>query len=591
MKIKNLLKATVATLVAGAMGLAGVGSAMADTTRISAEDLAKNQTLTVAADDDISNRTLKAVPLAYYSYAQTDGMGSITGLDLIDAGKASAIADALTKANIDTKSKKDQTAGYDYDASNPMVWVVQNLLDSEDSPWAGKLRDFLDQLKHESAVTGDNGTKFIATPDDNTEQTASVRPGVYAVVDTTKTGQASIIMFNGTGIHYSKENRNLMWLKNTKTGGGTYLGEVSYKVSDTEVTKAITGVEDGVKEEEIERLVPSYERKEPSGEYAKESSGEYAVAKTSIGKKVSFKMTSVVPVWTGYDHYYYALNDTYSDGLTFNADSVKVTVGGKALTAGKDYKVTTETGKFHILFAPTADNSSDIIAAKTTFPVGAEVLVTYTMTVNKNAHVDGVDTNTSEVEYSHNPNNVTDHEKTPGDTNYVYVGKFTLTKTDTNNAPLAGAVFNIKDAKNNIVKFVKVNDNEYRVADSTEAATASADITTTDKNNGVITLKGLYGAYTVTETKSPFGGSILPEFTLTVGVTQSQDHNTSTSSLTAFGQDSNKLASKTSDDGVTVINARNIADMPKTGAVWLSIFGVMTVLLAGASALLLRRKA
>lgn len=270
---------------------------------------------------------------------------------------------------------------------------------------------------------------------------------------------------------------------------------------------------------------------------------------------------------------------------------MNVTVGGKALTAGKDYKVTTEAGKFHILFAPTADGSSDIIAAKTTFPVDAEVLVTYDMTVNKNAHVDGVDTNTSEVEYSHNPNTVTDHEKTPGDTNYVYVGKFTLTKTDTNNAPLAGAVFNIKDAKSNIVKFVKVGDNEYRVADSTEAATASADITTTDKNNGVITLKGLYGAYTVTETKSPFGGSILPEFTLTVGVAQSKDHNTSTSSLTAFGQDSNKLASKSSDDGVTVINARNIADMPKTGAVWLSIFGVMTVLLAGASALLLRRKA
>lgn len=572
MKTKNLLKATVATLVAGAMGLAGVGSAMADTTRISAEDLAKNQTLTVEANGDISNRTLKAVPLAYYSYAQTDGTDNITGFDLIDAGKASAIADALTKANIDTKSKKDQTAGYDYDASNPMVWVVQNLLDSEDRPWAGKLRDFIDQLKNEAAVTDDNGTKFIATPDDNTEQTASVRPGVYAVVDTTKTGQASIVMFNGTGI----DGKTTLALKN---GAKTYtLGTVDYKVSDTAVRKAITGVEDGVKEEEIK-----LEREE--------SSGEYAVAKTSIGKKVSFKMTSWVPVWTGYDHYYYALNDTYSDGLTFNADSVKVTVGGKALTAGKDYKVTTETGKFHILFAPTADNSSDIIAAKTTFPVDAKVLVTYDMTVNKNAHVDGVDTNTSEVEYSHNPNTVTDHQKTPGDTTYVYVGKFTLTKTDTNNVPLAGAVFNIKDAKNTPVKFVKVGNNEYRVADSTEAATASADITTTDEKNGVITLKGMYGAYTVTETKSPFGGSILPEFTLTVGVAQSTDHNTSTSSLTAFGQDSNKLASKSSDDGVTVINARNIADMPKTGAVWLSIFGVMTVLLAGASALLLRRKA
>lgn len=578
MKTKNLLKATVATLVAGAMGLAGVGSAMAADTRVDASKLgdgaAARQTLTVAADEDISNRTLKAVPLAYYSYAQTDGT-NITGFDLIDAGKASAIADALTKAHIDTQSKKDQTAGYDYNASNPMVWVVQNLLDSENSPWAGKLRDFIDQLKHETAVTGDKGTAF-AKGADAKHMTASVRPGVYAVVDATTAGQASIVMFNGTGIDGKTTLKN---------GDKTYtLGTVDYKVHDAAVRKAITSVENGDVDEKIGEDHEDEGARQAGKKY-------YAVAKTSIGKKVSFTMGGAVPVWTGYDHYYYALNDTYSDGLTFNPDSVNVTVDGKALTAGKDYKVTTEAGKFHILFAPTADGSSDIIAAKTTFPVGAEVLVTYDMTVNKNAHVDGVDTNTSEVEYSHNPNTVTDHQKTPGDTNYVYVGKFTLTKTDTNNAPLAGAVFNIKDAKNNIVKFVKVGDNEYRVADSTEAATASADITTTDKNNGVITLKGLYGDYTVTETKSPFGGSILPEFTLTVGVAQSKDHNTSTSSLTAFGQDSNKLASKSSDDGVTVINARNIADMPKTGAVWLSIFGVMTVLLAGASALLLRRKA
>lgn len=578
MKTKNLLKATVATLVAGAMGLAGVGSAMAADTRVDASKLgdgaAARQTLTVAADEDISNRTLKAVPLAYYSYAQTDGT-NITGFDLIDAGKASAIADALTKAHIDTQSKKDQTAGYDYNASNPMVWVVQNLLDSENSPWAGKLRDFIDQLKHETAVTGDKGTAF-AKGADAKHMTASVRPGVYAVVDATTAGQASIVMFNGTGIDGKTTLKN---------GDKTYtLGTVDYKVHDAAVRKAITSVENGDVDEKIGEDNEDEGARQAGKKY-------YAVAKTSIGKKVSFTMGGAVPVWTGYDHYYYALNDTYSDGLTFNPDSVNVTVGGKALTAGKDYKVTTEAGKFHILFAPTADGSSDIIAAKTTFPVGAEVLVTYDMTVNKNAHVDGVDTNTSEVEYSHNPNTVTDHQKTPGDTNYVYVGKFTLTKTDTNNAPLAGAVFNIKDAKSNIVNFVKVGDNEYRVADSTEAATASADITTTDKNNGVITLKGLYGAYTVTETKSPFGGSILPEFTLTVGVAQSKDHNTSTSSLTAFGQDSNKLASKSSDDGVTVINARNIADMPKTGAVWLSIFGVMTVLLAGASALLLRRKA
>lgn len=180
MKTKNLLKATVATLVAGAMGLAGVGSAMAADTRVDESKLgdgaAARQTLTVAANGDISNRTLKAVPLAYYSYAQTDGT-NITGFDLIDAGKASAIADALTKAHIDTQSKKDQTAGYDYNASNPMVWVVQNLLDSENSPWAGKLRDFIDQLKNEDAVTGDKGTAF-AKGADAKHMTASVRPGL-----------------------------------------------------------------------------------------------------------------------------------------------------------------------------------------------------------------------------------------------------------------------------------------------------------------------------------------------------------------------------------------------------------------------------
>lgn len=247
MKTKNLLKATVATLVAGAMGLAGVGSAMAADTRVDESKLGDGatarQALTVAANGDISNRTLKAVPLAYYSYAQTDGT-NITGFDLIDAGKASAIADALTKANIDTKSKKDQTAGYDYNASNPMVWVVQNLLDSENSPWAGKLRDFIDQLKNEAAVTGDKGTAF-AKGADAKHMTASVRPGVYAVVDATKTGQASIVMFNGTGIDGKTTLKN---------GAKTYtLGTVDYKVHDAEVTKGITGVDNGDVDEKITR--------------------------------------------------------------------------------------------------------------------------------------------------------------------------------------------------------------------------------------------------------------------------------------------------------------------------------------------------
>lgn len=563
MKTKNLLKATVATLVAGVMGLAGVGSAMAADARVDASKLgaAARQTLTVTANGDISNRTLKAVPLAYYSYAQTDGT-NITGFDLIDAGKASAIADALTKANIDTKSKKDQTAGYDYNASNPMVWVVQNLLDSENSPWAGKLRDFLDQLKNETAVTGDKGTAF-AKGADAQHMTASVRPGVYAVVDTTVKGEASIVMFNGTGI----DGKTML-----KNGAKTYtLGTVNYKVHSTTVTKKITAAENGTVE----------------------NSG--ATAETAIGKKVSFEMTSKVPNWTGYDKYYYAINDTYSKGLTYDAakDNMVVTVDGKTLIRDTDYKVTTEDGKFHIIFAPTTGDSttaSDIVAMKAKFPVDAAVKVTYDMYVNKNAVSGTADTNTNNVEYSHNPNTVTDHKTTPGQTDKVYVGKFTLTKHDTNNAPLAGAEFKVYEGNQTAtpVKFIKVNDNTYRKADLTESTGTTDTVTSVATSNGVLTLTGLDGKYTVKETKSPFNGSILPQFTLTIKVNQSNGSYT----LSQFDKDANNLASENADHlGVTVINARNIADMPKTGAVWLSIFGVMTVLLAGASALLLRRKA
>lgn len=561
MKTANLLKAAVATLVAGAMGVAGVGSAMADTTRVSAEDLAKSQTLTVTANEDISNRTLRAVPLAYYSYAQTDGT-NITGFDLVDAGKAGAIADALSKAKIDTSKPANTNIGYAYSASNPMVWVVQNLLDSTNSPWAGRLRDFLDQLKHEAAVTGDKGTAF-AKGADAQHMTASVRPGVYAVIDDSTAGQASIIMFNGTGIDGKTVMRN---------GAKTYnLGVVDYKVHGTTVTKKITAAQNGTVE----------------------NGG--ASAETAIGKKVGFQMTSTVPNWTGYDKYYYAINDSYSAGLTYDPakDNMVVTVAGQTLVRGTDYKVTTESGRFHIIFAPTTNDqttASDIVAMKAKFPVGAAVVVKYDMTVNRNAVAGKADTNTNNVEYSRNPNTVTDHATTPGQTDRVYTGRFTLTKHDTNNAPLAGAEFKVYegDQTTTPVRFVKSSDGlTYRKADLT-VSTGTTD-TVTSVSGGTVTLTGLDGKYTVKETKSPFGGvSILPQFTLTIKVNQSNGSY----SISQFGQDLNKLASlNTGAQGVTVVNARNIMDMPKTGAVWLTMFGAMAVLLAGAGALLLCRRA
>ena len=123
------------------LAITGVGTAYANTSRIPAAELAKHQPITVTATTDITANTFDAIPLATYTYATTDGT-DITGYDLAtNADLTEAIGAALTAAG-----------ATGYDKNDPMLWVVQNLLDSQTSPWSGQLRAFLDALKNEQAV-------------------------------------------------------------------------------------------------------------------------------------------------------------------------------------------------------------------------------------------------------------------------------------------------------------------------------------------------------------------------------------------------------------------------------------------------------
>lgn len=532
-------KAIMASIAAVAALAAGVGSAAAAETSVSAADLAKSQPITVKADADISSKNLVAIQLAAYSAAQTDGT-NITGYDLKDAGLAAAVDDALTKAGISrTASGNASTV---YETANPMAWVVTNLLDSTSSPWAGQLRNFLDQLKNEQAVKAAAGTKLAKGADANT-MTANVTPGVYAVIDRTTDGKASIAMMNGTGI-------NGMTTLKGKDGKTYKLGEVEYKVSDvTAPVKKI--VEDGKDKDTNE---------------------------TAIGKTVNYKVTAKVPNWTGYDHYYLALNDTMSQGLTFNND-VKATVAGKTVTV----KTVSDNGRIRILFAPTSDNSSDIVADKANYPVDADIVATYSATVNRNAVIGGNgNPNGIELEYSHNPNTVTDHETTPGNTVKTYVGAFAIVKQDAKGASLEGAEFNVYEAgKTTPVKFVKTG-NTYRVADKTETTG-----TTTTVTAGNATITGVDGAYDVVETKSPFGNAIKARFTTTVTVNQ----KTGEYKAALTKADANHLVASDNKFTLTVTNCRNIGDMPKTGATWLAIYTTAGLLLVAAGAAMYLRRA
>lgn len=559
MGLKHKIAATVAAAATLLSGLAITGTAMADEVNPNSKEK-----LTVTANEDISKRTFKAVPLAYYSYVQTDS-NNITGFGLVDAGKAKAITDALSNAQISTSSKKDAVNGYDYDENNPMEWVVQNLLDSDTYPYAGKLRNFLDKLKNKDAVTNDkDATPFTSSDGITGQQTAQVRPGVYAVVDTPASGPASIVMLNGTGANGKTTLKN---------GDKTYtLGAVDYKVHNgATISKKITDAENGVVE------------------------NDGTTAETSIGKQVTFEVNSTIPNWTGYDNFYYAINDIPDTGLTFVSNAVgglKVQVGDRTLSSGNDYRVLTADGKIRVVLGGTANDITSITNNSTRFPVGAAVKVTYKMTVNGNAKAGTAIVNKAEVEYSQNPNNVEDHKTVPSNEVKVYVGGFDLTKKDNIGNLLAGAEFQVYEGtktNSNPVKFVKSEDGlTYRKSDSSDNG-ATTTVTSVATNGGKITLTGLDGQYTVKETKSPLNGPFLPTFTLTIKVNQ-KDGTYTLSQFEDTGK--NNMVSENADEkGVTVINVRNIMDMPKTGAVWMSIFGIMTVLLAGASMILLRRKA
>lgn len=129
----------------------------------------------------------------------------------------------------------------------------------------------------------------------------------------------------------------------------------------------------------------------------------------SIGSHVSYQITSKVPNHVGYNYYYFIMNDTLSEGLTFDgASSVAVKIGDTVLVQGTDYYVYTENvapKTFRLAFA-------DIMK----YEVGADIVVTYSATVNDKAVVGTTgNPNTWNLQYSNNPDDTFDGERPDGE--------------------------------------------------------------------------------------------------------------------------------------------------------------------------------
>ncbi|KFI84960.1 LPXTG-motif cell wall anchor domain protein [Bifidobacterium reuteri DSM 23975] len=227
---------------------------------------------------------------------------------------------------------------------------------------------------------------------------------------------------------------------------------------------------------------------------------------------------------------------------------------------------------------------------------GKKIVVTYAAELTSDAKVytDSIQNkNAATLTYSKTPSSVAGEAQTGtlDASAYVFTGKFSITKKDKADNPLTGAEFQVfkggwsddaaaTDPETTPLKFVKVKDGVYKLADSDDTGTVDTIPA------GTAELQGLEGYFTVKETKTPspeYSDGLKPTFV--VGL-----HSDWNTPKDAVAQATYKMNSGDPFDLVdlhvdifTVHNVKNITELPLTGAAGTVLFVVVAALLAGSA--------
>ena len=334
------------------------------------------------------------------------------------------------------------------------------------------------------------------------------------------------------------------------------------------------------------------------------------VADYHIGDTVPFSLFGTIPERrTDYPKYSYTFHDTYSAGLTFDENSVKVyLVDNDSKTEGTDVTsyFTVTADKTNHSFSVSCSNINAIEGIAS----GKKFRVNYTATLNSDAQI-GLpgNPNGAWLTFSNNPNADYSGEKHPegGETpkDYVIVFTYQLDSTKVDNAnpdkKLSGAKFKLQrdsDHKWAVVANGRISGWVDSEKDGTEVE-SSAD--------GTFGFTGLDdGGYKLKETTAPAGYKLPSEpfaFTITATTANGQDWEGSMepesagTALTkleiASGTETNEGGTSTGSVSLTVKNTSG-SSLPETGGmgtIVLYVAGAALIAAAGAYFLLRKKNA
>lgn len=341
--------------------------------------------------------------------------------------------------------------------------------------------------------------------------------------------------------------------KDTTTGisGNTYIAEVVGNV----LIKAKNS------------HVPGFEKKlKDKNDTTENDFGDWQdVADHDIGDAIPFKLEGTVPAdYTEYTSYYFAFHDEEEAGLTFNSNSVKVSVDDTEIKTGFEVKTSNfaqgEDCTFEVIFNDLKQISE--------VHAGSVIRVEYTSTLNPNAVIGGNgNLNKAQLEYSNNPRDTSSKDKTVWDNVVVFTYQVVVNKYANSveeNHKLKGAEFTLtkklKDGTPKVITAVKYEDGVQFI------------------------FKGLDdGEYTLTETVTPEGYNTIDPITFTVTATHGTEWDgkgVRGDLITAFtGNAAPGEITFTSDKGTgelttNVINKSGTV-LPSTGGMGTTVFYVV----------------